>query len=192
MKKIIVLLLITTTFAAVTKAQTVHLGIKAGANLTKINGESFKDEYDLGYQLGGYLSVDFNKNWGIQPEVLFNQTNTKIESGTAAIYQNIPSKAHLDYLSIPLLLRLNAGKLLTFNVGPQYSILMNKDLTLVQNGKNAFKSGDLSAVLGAQLNLHPLKVYARYNIGLNNINDIGQQDKWTSRQWQIGVGFNIL
>ena len=192
MKKIIVFLLIVVTFSAVTNAQTVHVGAKAGANLGKIDGQSFKDGYELGYQLGGYLSIDFNKNWGIQPEVLFSQTNTKIDSTYKAIYQDIPNKAHLDYLSIPILLRINAGKLLTFNVGPQYSILMNKDLTLVQNGKNAFKNGDFAAVLGAQLNLHPLKVYARYNIGLNNINDIGQQDKWTSRQWQIGVGFNIL
>ncbi len=191
MKKIILVLLIATS-ATIVNAQTVHVGVKAGANLGKIDGESFKDGYDLGYQLGGYLSIDFNKNIGIQPEVLFSQTTTTIDSGYKAIYQDVPSHAHLDYLSIPILLRINTGKLLTFNVGPQYSILMNKDLTLVQNGKNAFKSGDFSAVLGAQLNLNPLKVYARYNIGLNNINDIGQQDKWTSRQWQIGLGFNIL
>ncbi len=191
MKKIILVLLIATS-ATILNAQTVHVGVKAGANLGKIDGQSFKDGYDLGYQLGGYVSIDFNKSIGIQPEVLFGQTNTTIDSGSKVIYQDIPNHAHLDYLSIPVLLRINTGKLLTFNVGPQYSILMNKDLTLVQNGKNAFKNGDFAAVLGAQLNLNPLKIYARYNIGLNNINDIGQQDKWTSRQWQIGLGLNIL
>lgn len=191
MKKLIFFLLLTTS-VAVTKAQSVHLGVKAGANIGKIDGESFKDDYNLGYQLGGYVSIDFSKSLGVQPEVLFSQTDTKIASGSKALYQDIPDHAHLDYLSIPILLRINTGKLLTFNVGPQYSILMNKDLTLVQNGKNAFKNGDFAAVLGAQLNLNPLKVYARYNIGLNDINDIGQQDKWTSRQWQIGLGINIL
>lgn len=194
MKKLIAFLLTITTFAAVSNAQTIHIGAKAGANLTKIDGESFSQAYDLGYQLGGYVSIDFNKNWGIQPEVLFNQTNTKVDSGFRFYKPGaiIGSKAQLNYLSIPILLRLNAGRLLTFNLGPQFSILMNKDQTLVTNGTNAIKNGDLSAVLGAEINLNALKVYARYNIGLNNINDLGDQQKWTSRQWQLGIGLRIL
>lgn len=196
MKKIFLFLLITTS-AAVTKAQTIHIGGKAGANLTKIDGKSFKDQYNLGYQLGAFADIDFNKNWGIQPELLFSQSQTKVDSGFKAIYQEVPNtvighKTHLNYLSIPVLLRLNAGNLLTFNVGPQFSILMNKDETLVTNGKNAFKNGDIAAVFGAEINLHALKIYGRYNIGLNNLNDISDQDKWKSRQIQLGLGFKIL
>ena len=193
MKKIILFLVITTS-AAVAKAQTIHLGIKGGANLTKIDGESFKDEYKLGYQAGAFLDLDFNKNWGIQPEVLFSQSQTKIDSGFTFYKPNaiIGSKAHLNYLSIPVLLRLNAGNLLTFNVGPQFSILTNKDETLVQNGKNAFKNGDVAAVFGAEVNLHSFKVYGRYTVGLDNLNDVGDQQKWKSRQIQLGLGFKIL
>src|SRR4030095_6856509 len=123
----------------------------------------------------------------IQPEVLFSQSNTIIDSGFKAIYQDIDNavigqKAHLNYLSIPVLLRLNAGDLLTFNLGPQFSILMNSDESLVHNGKQAFKNGDIAAVLGAQVNLGALRVYGRYNIGLNNLNDIDNQEKWKSQQ----------
>lgn len=197
MKKLILFLLTITSFAAVTSSQTLHIGAKAGANLTKIDGKSFKEEYGLGYQLGGFIDIDFNKNWGIQPEILFSQTNTTIDSGYKKIYQGVPDafigrKAHLNYLSIPILLRLNAGKLLTFNLGPQFSILTSKDESLVQNGKDAIKSGDLAAVLGAEINLRSLKVYGRYNIGLNNLYDIDNQDKWKSRQLQVGIGLRIL
>ncbi len=39
-----------------TKAQ-LHLGTKAGANMTKIAGASFDENYKLGYQLRGALIV---------------------------------------------------------------------------------------------------------------------------------------
>jgi len=185
------------TFTAMASAQSLHIGAKAGANLNKIEGQSFKQGFELGYHLGGYVEINFNKNWGIQPELLFSQTNTIIDSGFKSIYQDIDEavigqKAHLNYLSIPVLLRINAGDVLTFNLGPQFSILMNKDQSLLHNGKQAFKSGDIAAVLGAQVNLGSVNLYGRYNIGLNNLNDIDEQDKWKSQQWQFGLGLRIL
>ena len=167
--------------------------------MTKIDGKSFKDGYELGYQLGGFAEIDFNEHIGIQPEILFSQTNTKAVSEFKAIYQDIGSvitndnnEVKLNYLSIPILLRINAGKLLTFHVGPQFSILMNADENLLENGQDAFKKGDFAAVAGAQVNLGTLRVFGRYNIGLSDINDIDNKDKWKSQQIQLGIGFKIL
>jgi hypothetical protein len=197
MKKIIFFLLIATTYAAVSSAQKIHLGAKLGANLGKIDGESFKQEYKLSYLVGAYVDLGIGKNWGIEPELLFNQTSATIDSGYKAVYQNAPgsvfgSKAHFNYLSVPILLNLNAGKLLTFQVGPQFSILLNKDDKLTTNVGNAVKSGDLAAVLGARVNLGSLNVFGRYNIGLSNINDIGDQQKWKNQTIQLGLGLRIL
>jgi len=197
MQKIILSLCFVLTLAAGASAQKIHVGGKFGANLGKIDGQSFKQEYKLGYQAGVFVDLAFNKNWGIQPELLFSQTTTTVDSGFKAIYQDFPnavigSKAKLNYLSIPVLLNLNAGKMLTLQLGPQFSIKTNKNETLVQNGKEAFKSGDLAAVFGAQVNVGALKVYGRYNIGLDNLNDLGSQDKWKSQQIQLGLGLKIL
>jgi hypothetical protein len=68
---------------------------------------------------------------------------------------------------------------------------MNKNDNLLQNGSNAFKNGDLALVLGAQVNLKMLRVYGRYNAGLNNINDFSNQEKWTNRQIQLGIGIKL-
>lgn len=178
-------------------AQKLDFGPKLGANLTKIDGVKFKDGYELSYHVGAFLELDFNKNWGIQPEILFSQTTSKIDSGFAAIYNNIGSDlikkdVKLNYLTIPVLLRINAGSLLTFNVGPQFGILMNKNVSLWENGKSAFKGGDFAAVVGAQLNISKLRIYGRYNIGLANISDIDNSNKWKNQQLQLGVGFKIL
>ncbi|MGI8636665.1 MAG: porin family protein, partial [Segetibacter sp.] len=167
---------------------------KVGANLTKITGQAFKDGYDLGYHVGVFAEIDVNKKWGIQPEVLWNQTNTQRASGTSAPLNNWQQNTNnikLNYLSIPILLRYNVGSLITLNAGPQFAILMNKNESLWANGKEAFKSGDLSLVGGATVNLKVFRVYGRYNIGLNNLNDVGTQDKWKSQQLQLGVGISL-
>ena len=98
----------------------------------------------------------------------------------------------LDYLSIPILLRYTTvGGLFTFNVGPQFGVVLQQDKTLLQNGQDAFTGGDFSMVTGLQLNLLMLRIYGRYNIGLKNINNIDQRDKWTSQQLQVGLGIKL-
>ncbi|MBS1730126.1 MAG: PorT family protein [Bacteroidetes bacterium] len=194
MKKIVLIAAGFLFFQTISQAQSFHLGAKAGVNLNKIDGQAFKDGFEAGFHLGGFVEINLSNTLGIQPEILFNQTNTTVASNATDIYNLALNgeKKTLNYLSIPILLRINAGKLLTFNLGPQYSILMNTHETILQNGEDAFKSGDLAAVLGAQVNLGSLKVYGRYNIGLNNINDIDNQDKWKNQQIQLGLAFRLL
>jgi hypothetical protein len=83
------------------------------------------------------------------------------------------------------------SKLLTLNVGPQYGILIDKNETLLKNGQQAFKNGDFSMVGGVSLNLNPVRIYGRYNIGLSNINDIDDKDSWRSQQIQLGIGLKL-
>lgn len=198
MKKVIMSLMILVTAVTVSQAQGVRAGIKAGANLNQIDGQSFNNGFDLSYHFGGFLEIDFNKKLGIQPELLWSQTASKpsnfnniYTTGVSPLF-NGNEQIKLDYLSIPLLLRYNMiGGFLTLNAGPQFSILLKEDKTLLQNGQSAFKNGDFAMVAGAQLNFKVLRIYARYNIGLQNINDIDNKDKWTNQQIQGGIGFRF-
>lgn len=177
-----------------TRAQGVHLGIKAGANLFKVNGQSFSDEYKFGYNVGAFAEVNFTPNIGIQPELLFNQTNYRTGTEFSDLYTGgIDNyKGKLNYLSIPLLLNLRPIPLLSILVGPQFGILLNKDQHLTTQAKNAFKSGDFALVGGAQLNLASIKVGARYVIGLNDINDVSDDHSWKNQGWQLYAGFRIF
>ena len=193
MKKIIAATaIILATFQA--QSQKIAIGIKAGANLTKVTGKAFKEEFDLGYHAGAFAEIELNKSWGIQPEVLFNQVNTNRASGIDSIFNNWQentSSIQLNYLTIPILLRVNINSLISLNFGPQFGILLNKNESLWSNGKTAIKSGDLSAVGGVTFSLRSLRVFGRYVIGLNNINDIPNSDEWKSQQIQLGVGFKF-
>jgi hypothetical protein len=173
-----------------------RLGIKGGFNMNQIEGQSFDNGFTYGYHLGGFAEIDFNKKFGLQPEVLFNQTNTKVASGFSSLYPgitnpNMSDNVTLNYLSIPILLRYNLGGMFSLVAGPQFGILINKNDNLLQNGQSAFSNGDFGMVGGLQMNLKLLRIYGRYNIGLKNINDIGQQDKWTNQQIQLGVGLKL-
>lgn len=191
MRKIILFAALLVAGTTVNAQKGFRLGVKAGANLNKIDGQSFDQGFDFSYHAGAFVEYDFSKRWGIQPEVIWSQTSTKRGTNLDAIYSTLPTNVKLDYLMVPVLLRYSPIGLLSFVAGPQFGVLINKDDNLLQNGQQAFKSGDLSMVLGAQVNLKVLRVYGRYNIGLQNINDFSDQQKWTNQQVQLGVGLKF-
>ncbi|MES2431583.1 MAG: porin family protein [Bacteroidota bacterium] len=174
-------------------AQSLHAGLKGGATINKLTGKSFNEEFSFGYHLGGYAEIGLGKKFAIQPEILFNQINVDTTNKFSQVYNFSSLKdVKLSYLSIPVLLNYKASKILTLQAGPQFGILINKEQNAFQNGKNAFKQGDLSLLGGVQLNFSAFKIYGRYGIGLNNLNDIDDQDEWKSQSIQLGIGLNIL
>jgi hypothetical protein len=169
-------------------------GVKAGANIIKVDGKSFKDEFQYGYHLGGFVNIGIGGRFSIQPEVLFNQYQTRTDSSFQNIYQNAfdgASNIKLNYLSIPLVLNYKLGSLLSLQAGPMFSILMDQDKNLLENGQDAFKKGDFSMLGGAQVSLGKIKLNGRYVVGLNNINDIDNKDKWKNQGFQLSVGLGL-
>jgi hypothetical protein len=176
------------------KAQGFHIGIKGGTNIVKIDGQSFDQGFMYGYSLGGFAELNFTKKWGIQPEVLWNQSKSRTAQTFNQIYEGgiVGQDVTLNYLSIPILITYRPIPLLSFQFGPQYGILINQNNTLFENGKNAFKSGDFSVLGGAQLNLAGFRAGARYFVGLNSINDLGNQDSWKNKGFQLYIGIRII
>lgn len=171
----------------------LQAGVKAGVNITKIDGKSFNDEFKYGYSVGAFLAVKVGEKWQIQPEVLLNQYNTKTASTFDTLYKGISFKnVSLNYICIPVLLNYSPTRFFTLQAGPQFGILKDKSAGLFDNGKNAFKNGDLSMLGGVQLNIANFKISGRYVIGLSNINDIDSKDKWRSQGYQLSVGLRIL
>ncbi|MBI1342293.1 MAG: outer membrane beta-barrel protein [Terrimonas sp.] len=172
-----------------------HLGIKGGANVTKVDGKSFNQAFRYGYHIGGFAEIGISPKFRIVPEVLFNQYSTTLDSNYKEIYQNVissdQSKVKLNYLSIPILLDYKLLGPIHLQAGPQVGILMDQSRTFLQNGGDAFKHGDFSMLGGVQLNLAKLRITGRYIIGLNNINDIDNQDQWKSQAVQLSVGLAL-
>lgn len=176
-------------------AQGFKAGVKFGTNINKLKGESFTSKFSFGYHAGAFAEIKLGGSFYLQPELLFNQLSADTSSDFREIYNITAAQIaaiKLNYVSIPLLIGYKPNNLLMLQAGVQYGILMNKDLDLLQNGTQAFKSGDFSAVAGLQLKLAGIRVYGRYVIGLQNISNLGNQDTWKSQSIQIGLGISII
>src|SRR5688572_666372 len=142
-----------------------HLGVKGGANIIKVDGKSFKDEFRYGYHLGGFMEIRAGNKLVFQPEVLFNQYSTTIDSNFSHIYQvnsNAQTDVKLSYLSIPLLLNYKLiGSFISLQAGPQFGVLINNNKNLLQNGGEAFKNGDFSMIGGVLVKLGSFRVNGR-------------------------------
>lgn len=189
------------TFAAILLVSaSLHaqftVGLKGGANVVKVDGKSFKEQFRYGYHIGGFAEIGLGKKFMLQPEVLYNQYSTRLDSNYKSIYQNIIDPANatsikLNYLSIPIVLSYKFLGPISLQAGPQFGVLIDQNKNFLKNGEAAFKNGDLSMLAGAQVKLGKLRVTGRYVIGLNNINDIDDKDKWKSQAVQLSLGLTL-
>jgi hypothetical protein len=174
-----------------------RLGAKAGANLVKVDGKSFKDEFRYNYHVGGFAEIGLTRDrkLSLQPEVLFNQYSTTLDSNFKSVYENVlnseQTHVKLNYLSIPILLNYRLIGPVYLQAGPAFSILLDQSKSFLQNGGDAFKKGDFSMIGGAQVRISKIYLSGRYVIGLANINDIDNQDKWKSQAIQLSVGLSL-
>ena len=172
-----------------------HIGIKGGANVTKVDGKSYKDQFRYGYHLGGFMEIRMGNKFVLQPEVLYNQYASRLDSNYSNIYHSVfngNTNIKLNYLSIPIVVNYKLiGSFLSLQAGPQFGILIDNSKTVLQNGGNAFKRGDFSMLAGIQLKVLNMRINGRYAVGLNNIADITDDGKWKNQGFQLSVGLAL-
>src|SRR5438270_9874297 len=126
------------------KAQSVHYGITADVNMNMMNAKGLSSKPLVGYNGGLFATVDLNKKWSLQPEVLYTLKNLEKADDFMTYYVNSGNSfantdISLHYISIPVLLNYHISKLITVNAGPEYSFLIYHNDDLLYSGKSAFK-----------------------------------------------------
>lgn len=208
MKRLLILLLIFTSATAFSQSKKFdpnadhenffRFGAKAGVNINKINGESYKDGFNYNYLLGVFMQFNFSKTFGLQPEFNFVQSSSEFTNSSSTIYDDLfldgsQKKAKLDYLKVPLLLNINIGpsKRVKLQLGPQYGNVLKQMVDSLKSNGDIFKKADWSAVGGLWLQIPFINLGARYELGLTNLNDIDNQQKWKSQAFTIFAGFTF-
>lgn len=184
-------------FAIGANAQTWRFGPKLDANFSTIKGNGIRNKYSAGFQIGGFAEYNVNKHWAIQPELLYTWSQYKKSSDFLTYYNNSGRSAagnniNLASVSVPILVRYNLNKTISFLAGPQASYLIYDDEDLLKNEKQAFKNYELSANAGVQVNIENVGFYARFNKGLTDINDVDDRYKWKSNHIQVGIAVRIM
>ncbi len=180
----------------------IDLGIKAGMNFTRMNGNTWSGGYRSGVLGGAFASLGVKKI-GAQAEVLiattsFNGSGSNFKAA-GLLFNPADSTStgsfSATYLNIPVLLNLKLFGNASIQLGPQLTTLLtakDKDAFLNQPAANIFNQSDFAGVVGIQLNL-PLKLNAgvRYTFGLTdqNISSVGESWKLSSIQLHLGFSF---
>jgi len=156
----------------------VQFGLRAGANLAKINGQDIQEfsetiKNKAGLVGGIFFSVNLGKFITIQPEILYTMKGATLSDPLP----EYSGKLYADYVEIPLLLKIRlplpvlqpvvfAGPSVGFKLKEKY-VLNGQTIEL---GESLFENNDYGAIFGAGLDLgHHLQVDVRYSLGLKKV-----------------------
>jgi hypothetical protein len=174
--------------------EKLGIGIKVGQNFSSVNSVAV-DRHNASYHGGVALQIGITSKISLVPEVLLSQTKLSTNPSIVEVLLDNkfkPETYHLNYLMIPLLLQVKPFPMLSLQAGPQYGILIDQKKDGIENAQLAFNQGEFSIVGGAKVNLGGFFAYGRYVVGLNDINDLQDQAKWKTTQWQIGIGMSLF
>ena len=174
-----------------------RIGVKGGVNINKIKGQSYKSGFNYNYQLGGFMQFNFGR-FGLQPEINFAQSSSTFSDQSSNVYNDLfrggsQKSAKLNYLKVPLLLNINVGmsKHVKLQVGPQYSGLLKQSVDSLKNNQDIFKDSDFSMIGGLWIQLPAINFGARYELGLSNVNDVDNKERWKSEAFSIFLGITF-
>lgn len=185
MKKSLVIFSILMLSSVLIQAQKVGFGIKAGANFATqkvddvldVNTKAITD-----YHVGAYLNLNITKHFGIRPEVLYSATGSK--------WNDV--QVDLDYIAIPIMLRVKPISLISLEAGPQFSFLTKAERSGLGDIMDQVKKNDFGLAFGAGLNLpFGLNLGARYIFGFTDVSDVSETSI-KNRTFQLSLGWTIL
>ncbi|WP_221297354.1 MULTISPECIES: porin family protein [Hymenobacter] len=152
-----------------TAAAHAQLGIKAGINAAVLDGEnlgSTSTKYKAYYHAGLLYEAKLLGPVSIQPELLYSLQGSSIRTAIG----NYDAKLH--YLNLPVLAKVTVGPVF-LEAGPQVGFMVSRQDDNVVGGGNSyrFKRTDFTVAAGGGLKLGNLLLGARFNAGLNDIDD---------------------
>lgn len=167
----------------ITNFAQAQFGVRAGFSSSNFSDTNFSSK--SGVHAGFYYSIGSDLIM-VEPGIQFARKGyTGEDTNGAAIDEQ------LNYLDLPVLVRLRLMPMVNVFAGPQASFLLSRNYQLGPNSSSSMEviSGyDLGGVVGAQLRLPAgLNLQASYDIGLKSLNYFDTDVK--SRVFKISLGY---
>ena len=170
-------------------------GVKAGLNMTSMSNDMAFDPgfgMGVGFRAGGFLNMRWGYRtensskgtglWGFQPELMYSNQAVKTDAGDIK----------MNYIAVPLLLKVYPTTALSIEVGPELSYLISTSPSTMAVDGAEIKVGDckgmnvgLAAGLAYDFEMG-LTVGARYTYGFT---DMAKNLKWKNSNIQVTVGW---
>jgi len=169
---------ISTTSAQVVPSKDSKIGVKGGFNMSNLYTEDVDDENVLfGVNLGLFAELPLISDISLQPEILFSSKGAELKYDNA--FATGTAKFRLNYIEVPLLLKLNVTKSFNVHFGPYAAFLIDSKITNEDaNGSVNFEQEvsnddlnkfDYGLAGGIGFDFGAFGIGARYNHGLNTV-----------------------
>ena len=154
---------------------TTEFGVKGGFNMSNLyQSEADDNNVIYGFNAGVYATLPISDFIAIQPEILYTTKGAELDYNNAFVDGN--AKFKLNYIEVPLLVRVNITKNFNVHAGGYASYLVSSKVTgdgdinfdeaIDTDDLNKFDAG-LSAGVG--VDFKPISVGLRYNYGLTTV-----------------------
>jgi len=196
-------------------AQEVQFGAKAGVNLATLTGDNDGDVNGLtSFHVGAVAEFKISDKFSFQPELMYSAQGAKEEYketytilGTTYT-DDVTAKIKLDYINIPLMAKFYVAEGFSLEAGPQVGFLLSAksefeftettdDGTTVSEISGSEEEDIKDGISGFEYGLNfgvgykmdsGLNFGARYNLGLGNVNDMGDENVHNS-VLQVSLGY---
>lgn len=183
--------------------EKTQFGLKVGGNysgVTNSDGESFAPERRLGIALGAFVAIPVNKQFGIQPEVLFSQKG--FHATGRLLNAGYDLTRTTNYIDVPLLISYKPAEFLSFLAGPQYSYLIkqrddfkNESTSIEQEvvfGNDKIRRHTVCVIAGADVNIRQLVLGVRGGIDMLKNNTQAKATPNYRNTWvQATIGYRF-
>lgn len=178
-------------FASKVNAQYAEFGLKGGLNVSNIHSSPGTEDYNARASIyaGGLAHIHLSQHIAIQPELVYSS------QGTKTTYADADYALRLNYINVPVLFQYMVGDGLRLQTGPQLGLLAGAKLKsggTITDVKGDYTTGDFSWDIGASYIMPSgLGFDARFNFGLNNINNTGMNAGYYNRVFQLGLFYQF-
>ncbi|MDN3492116.1 porin family protein [Winogradskyella bathintestinalis] len=210
MKKLIVFtgvfLMALTSVHAQSDSKAFQLGAKGGVNFSKLTGDDFNEvDSRTSFNAGLVAEIPISERFSFQPEVFYSGQGFDIQEidqdNVFDTDQNV--EYQLDYIQVPLLLKVYLVQGLSVEAGPQFGFKIHEEFDSEPNSDGGdfeideddsyVKDFDTSLAFGTSYKFNSgFFLSARYTMGLTSIfkdDTFFENVDGKNEVWQFGVGF---
>ena len=167
--KTLVLLIFILASLSIYSQGKIRLGAKLGANFTGFHtGESIYTG-KIGLSFGAMAEYKLSEKFFIQTELLYNKKGDNIYTAASVLEYD----AKLSYIDVPVQIKYQFIKKVSFDLGVQTGFLINKEFEIDDNTVNIVNPTntlDFSANFGFSFRIKENYILqTRYNFGLTDV-----------------------
>ncbi|SDD14322.1 Outer membrane protein beta-barrel domain-containing protein [Algoriphagus faecimaris] len=164
-----------------------QFGVRAGLSSSNFSNTNFNA--NVGIHVGGYYTILASEFFSVEPGIQFSQKG--FETIDPPTSNEVDER--LNYVEVPVLVRLNFIPAVNVFAGPQFGALVSRKRTEEGNNQTStepVKGYDISGVVGLQALLpRGFNLQVSYDLGLTSVNYFGQDAKNQALKLSIAYDF---